>query len=339
MKKLLICLLGLSLLAGSTVFAQEEAENTMGFSFVNKLGTPVAIITPKATKFAGLFDQMEFGFESEKISAGLTVRTNLGVDADGVPTSFFFNSDYFDWNLAYTPFSFITVGLHTQNTFDGSYLYVADDNISVGRMGSDGLSLTVTPVEGLSIGASLPFGFNPDDIMNFKNDGLSSVIGANYTMDDVFSVSTSFMDIGLSDFRCGVYGTFNKVEKLTVGAGYTYNAIDDAYVTGTNVINLDASYSVGKSTMYFDYVTNTDGNFYAAGFVNYKLGKVIPNFTATATTTYSDFANGKFVLTPGAIVVLPSGYGKLSMKCNVTFNAGKFASVNFPVVWVYSFSK
>lgn len=63
-----------------------------------------------------------------------------------------------DYGFVFHPVEMIALGWHAGLETEGCVLPIYDDNLESGKFGSDGFTLQVTPVDGLRLAVSVPFG-------------------------------------------------------------------------------------------------------------------------------------------------------------------------------------
>lgn len=229
MKKIIA---GLVAIAAATGFAFAD----INLSFANKLFEEDAIIEhddaadDTTTDFPGIKERMEAEVSSDRVDA--YVKATVTLD-DNDNDHLGFSGTVNDWYIAFRPIQILTLGMNTAITSDGSLLPVYDDNLGAGNIGSDGFTVSVTPIEALRIAATIPFGFDSGDT-NYLNgdaddgehDSFHFGLGAIYTH-ELFEATLSIQDIPCDDDRqIGAYilapGLFGVFEPLTIGAGFAH---------------------------------------------------------------------------------------------------------------------
>ena len=162
-------------------------------------------------------------------------------------TGFFYSG--FDWSLHFTPFDFLEIGLKEGYDIAGGGLSETWGRYSSAKLGSDGLTLLLKPIQGLRLAASLPFTFavaSAPDMLNAewedadytpptsthlvwtkKETGAVKFkvkIGADYNFKNLFSVGATWNDIlDANDMQVGIYGNITAIQNLNIGLGYTFN--------------------------------------------------------------------------------------------------------------------
>ncbi len=247
MKKVISALVVLASVLG---FASADVK----FSFYNKLYEEDPFVEHydygDETKkdFMGLINRMYFEVFTDRVDA--MIKADVRFDDD--------DNDHYgldgrlkDWYLEFRPIEIATLSLHTGIFSDGSYLPVYDDNINAGNIGSDGLTFTLRPVEGLRLGVTAPFSMDSDwgdknylngDKDEGENDKLEFGIGAIYGQ-ELFQIGFSVQDIADSDERqIGAYinlpTLFGASEAVTVGAGFAHSEKYRAVVADEDTICL-----------------------------------------------------------------------------------------------------
>ena len=306
MKKLLF-VLSATLFAASS-FAQE-------FSFSNEVSTDVFHMThiddlqkpmeEDDTDFAGIYDEVTVDFSSEKLDFGF--NSKFGIDdfdddanfdekrihedpSDGV---YAIAMDDFDYYVEFRPIDVLALGLSMDYETAGAYLPVWDDTIEAGKLGSDGLSLVVKPVQGLRIVGTIPFNFDFVNTLNgSKDDGYNKFYfgaGVDYTMENVFTAGINIDDIADSDFRqIGLFASLTAVENLVLNAGLTIATEDNPAsidfdfwgfeLLGETLITAGASYELEALSLAADFAVNTDSeksdyDLYTGVNVGYQINE------------------------------------------------------------------
>lgn len=351
-KKLSKTVLAVMAFAVISVHAQEG----FSVSFENELGSDVVNVTKDGdttkSTFAGFYNETVIDFESEKVTAGIDAKFQMNVDSDGNPESFAWVKEDFDWYATFSPISVLTLGLSDDIFMDGSYLIIEDDNVAGGKLGSDGVSVSVTAIPNLTIAATVPFGFDSDSEVNYFSNSdtyFNFGFGAEYDFEKgkIGAVMHNPCNTEVSGF--GIYGSFTGVENLSVNAGFAYRDADtllfvtdnEDYVAekeGDNyTVNASASYGIASFIFAADYVTTFNQNFYGAAQVGYNIIEPLTvSVTGTTFTTYDEFSKGTFCLKP-AVVYVNEKLGEFSVEADITFVDGEFSSLTFPVYWKYSF--
>ncbi|MBQ3687516.1 MAG: hypothetical protein II932_06765 [Treponema sp.] len=190
-------LAGVALLAGVGAFAQATDDYNLpqGFKFSNEIGSDVVKVTGNSHKdytdtdwrseFAGIYDKIVIGFDSEKVAFSLEPKFgikenneyyyngfpnagNVNSDKWGHGGSFNFDSVAFnnnadahgtlnsddlswsfwgvDWDFRFTPFDIVDFYLNTDVHIVGSYLPARDTHWGANNLGSDGFASCMVPI-------------------------------------------------------------------------------------------------------------------------------------------------------------------------------------------------
>ena len=277
MKKILSSMAVLALALG---FASADVK----FSFYNKLYEEDAFVdhydngrdddgnSESVTDFMGIKNRMYFEVFTDRVDA--MIKADVRFD-DNDNDHYGLDGRLKDWYLEFRPIEIATLSLHTGIFSDGSYLPVYDDNINAGNIGSDGLTFTLRPVEGLRLGVTAPFDMDSDwgkknyfngdkDENEDENDKFDFGIGAIYGQ-ELFQIGFSVQDIADSDERqIGAYinlpTLFGVSEAVTVGAGFAHSEkyrtlVNDRDTISLGHIECDVSYKnllSGYATLDFE---------------------------------------------------------------------------------------
>ena len=207
---------------------------------------------------------------------GATVNRN-GLTNDDISLSW---TD-FDWYVEFLPFDMVGINLHHDMYTPGSYLPVADQNITGGNLSSEGLTIALYPVEKLRITATAPFDFDVlsgDDWINAEEedtilgdpynttngqynnlmwaksgeDGFKFNMGygAEYTIGNFLTIGGTWKDILDSYCRqAGVYFSLIGIPHFTINLGYTWSQHSFRQGTVFDYWELDDAYGeYGKIT-------------------------------------------------------------------------------------------
>jgi hypothetical protein len=351
MKKIVTAALACAVLAGGSAAFAEESTKTINhaLTFINKFGSDVVNITKDGTAFAGLYNEVTAVITSEKIDAGIDATLRLAADGTGAPESLNWSSEDFDWYATFRPVRTISLGFSTDFFAPGSYLAVEDDNISGGKLGSDGFTAAFTGVSGLMLAATIPFASDADGGYNwFRHTGtdesgtettsyLNFGFGAQYDFGRKGSVAVVVRDPANSgSFGYGVYASLTPVDGFGLYAGYASRDEDGICgVAGDNLYNASVSFTKCLLGCAADYVTTYSG-FYAG--VNFTCGitdAVSLALGGTVNALYSDAAAGTYVLKP-AVTCTPGAVGEFNAEADFSFSNQALDSVTFPVYWKYS---
>lgn len=185
----------------------------------------------------------------------------------------------FDWYVEFLPFDMVGINLHHDMYTPGSYLPVADQNITGGNLSSEGLTIALYPVEKLRITATAPFDFDVlsgDDWINAEEEdtkigdpyGTGAVnnlawakggvdgfkfnmgYGAEYTIGNFLTIGGTWKDILDSYCRqAGVYFSLIGIPHFTINLGYTWSQHSFRQGTVFDYWELDDAYGeYGKIT-------------------------------------------------------------------------------------------
>lgn len=208
---------------GAVAFAAASLLSVSAFAqtveFTNELSSDVTAIRKgkvynggedETTKdFAGLEENVVATFTSEKVDAELDVTFILD---DWNDRNFGFAWDDVSWFVEYRPVEMVALGFHEDVWLEGSYLPIYDDNVALGNLGSEGFTVAVTPIEGLKLAVTVPFG-GEDNVNYFtskdeNNDtvNLNIGFGAEYAFEEMFTIGAAVSNVSDSDNRgFGVY--------------------------------------------------------------------------------------------------------------------------------------
>lgn len=184
----------------------------------------------------------------------------------------------FDWYVEFLPFDMVGINLHHDMYTPGSYLPVADQNITGGNLSSEGLTIALYPVEKLRITATAPFDFDVlsgDNWINAEEedtkpgdpyggtvnnlawakggaDGFKFNMGygAEYTIGNFLTIGGTWKDILDSYCRqAGAYFSLIGIPHFTINLGYTWSQHSFAQGTVFDYWELDDAYGeYGKIT-------------------------------------------------------------------------------------------
>jgi len=351
LKEKIVSLVCAAFIAGSTVFAEESTQpKNSTLTFSNEFGSDIVNVTKDKTTFAGFYDEVITDITSEKVDAGIDATLKLAADDDGIPDSFSWSGDDFDWYLTFRPVQTVSLGFSTDFPAAGSYLVVEDDNIPGGKLGSDGFTAAFTGIPGLMLTATVPFTSDTDSGYNwFKHtetdeDGNDSTtyqdfrFGAEYTFGSKGALAAVVRNPANADsFSYGIYGSLTPFEGLAVYGGYAARDEDGICdVSGDNLFNASVSYIKDAFSCTADYVT-TCADFYTGVDFPYNVTKMIAlSLGGTVNASYNDVAAGTYVLKP-AVTYTSGQSGEFKAESDISFIDGDFDSVCFPVYWKYSF--
>lgn len=184
----------------------------------------------------------------------------------------------FDWYVEFLPFDMVGINLHHDMWTPGSYLPVADQNITGGNLSSEGVTVALYPVEKLRITATAPFDFDVltgDNWINAELEDLSDGdpyggssnnlewaksgedgfkfnmgYGAEYTIGNFLTIGGTWKDILDSYCRqAGVYFSLIGIPHFTINLGYTWSQHGFRQGTVFDYWELDDAYGeYGKIT-------------------------------------------------------------------------------------------
>lgn len=185
----------------------------------------------------------------------------------------------FDWYVEFLPFDMVGINLHHDMYTPGSYLPVADQNITGGNLSSEGLTIALYPVEKLRITATAPFDFDVlsgDNWINAEEEdtkvgdpyGTGAVnnlawaktgtdgfkfnmgYGAEYTIGNFLTIGGTWKDILDSYCRqAGAYFSLIGIPHFTINLGYTWSQHSFKQGTVFDYWELDDAYGeYGKIT-------------------------------------------------------------------------------------------
>lgn len=371
---------------GAVAFAAASLLSVSAFAqtveFTNELSSDVTAIRKgkvynggedETTKdFAGLEENVVATFTSEKVDAELDVTFILD---DWNDRNFGFAWDDVSWFVEYRPVEMVALGFHEDVWLEGSYLPIYDDNVALGNLGSEGFTVAVTPIEGLKLAVTVPFG-GEDNVNYFtskdENDdtvNLNIGFGAEYAFEEMFTIGAAVSNVSDSDNRgFGVYAMVKPLaeQDFLIRAGYAYSKSQDdieedgevvgkAYnsgfddlsisedfgVFGKSLFNVSVEYSLDALSFSAETLFNTDDknseyDMYFAACLGYELSE---SLSADVT--------GKFLFdktSDGAEPVIGVNPNVAYTFGNHTFSAGLNyetcdgdSFISIPLSWSYSF--
>ena len=293
MKKILSSMAVLALALG---FASADVK----FSFYNKLYEEDAFVdhydngrdddgnSESVTDFMGIKNRMYFEVFTDRVDA--MIKADVRFD-DNDNDHYGLDGRLKDWYLEFRPIEIATLSLHTGIFSDGSYLPVYDDNINAGNIGSDGLTFTLRPVEGLRFGVTAPFSMDSDwgdknyfngDKDEDESDKFDFGIGAIYGQ-ELFQIGFSVQDVADSDERqIGAYinlpTLFGVSEAVTVGAGFAHSEKYRTIVADADTISLgDIGADVSYKNLLSAYATLDFEKFGIAAEIAYNMSDDEPD--------------------------------------------------------------
>ena len=344
MKKLLLTSL---LAAAAIVTAQAQSislTNTFGGNSDN-VGTSDFLKFNKdgTKKEAVVGDRIQLDLGSQYIDS--RVRINLSGDAAWAPKV--------QGYASFKPFKgFNLIG---GNSFfakwatPGAYLSATDDYLSHGKLTDNN-------------GAGVVYNFSNDDI-GFAVSGTVGAVarldlnfGAQFTLNDTFTVGFTAQDVTEKTFTLGGYASLLAVENLLLNLGYTYNTNDETYFSATeHLLQVSGGYKIKDANLALyadaalglnnrkydatagDFVTLSDGiPFYLAFRASYALnenlnlnGWVRVNHSLTATENHT-------VTTVYPYFDYKTKFGTFRSGVRFTFNdTDGYAGFNIPFSWQY----
>ncbi|WP_295795453.1 hypothetical protein [uncultured Treponema sp.] len=372
---------------GAVAFAAAALLSVSAFAqsveFTNELSSDVATIRKgkvyndgedETTKdFAGLEENVVATFTSEKVDAELDVTFILD---DWNDKNFGFAWDDVSWFVEYRPVEKIALGFHEDVWLEGSYLPIYDDNVALGNLGSEGFTVAATPIEGLKIAVTVPFGEGDDGVNYFtrKDEDDETVklnigFGAEYAFEEMFTVGAAVSNVADSDNRgFGVYAMLKPLaeQDFVIRAGYSYskaegkiteddevvgkyyeNKIDDLSISedfgvfGKSLFNVSVEYSLDALSFSAETLFNTDDknsdyDMYFAACVGYELSESL-SADVTGKFLFDNSSNGaEPVIGVNPNVAYTFGSHTFSAGLNYETCDGD-SFISIPLSWSYSF--
>ena len=288
--------LGLALCALLVALAPLAAQG-LEFSFSNELSSDIVNVESDGAEFAGIEDEVIIDLESARVDLGIDMIFGLYYDSN-------YSSDYrnrlgysvedFDWYAAFRPLPFLEFGLSKDYEFAGSYMYVEDDNVGGGKMGSDGLSIAfiggglMPMLDGLKVAFTMPFSYlggtgddDGDSVLSLFSDNFFKYfqfgIGAEYSFGDLFTVGVaakSYYDYDYTStsidpdyyrrqWAVSASAAVFPIDGLSLYLGYSFNDYEglcDVY--GKHLLNFSASYEADRFAVGVDFLTNFGAHAY-----------------------------------------------------------------------------
>ena len=292
-----------------------KARGSLGGDSVAKDITGAAPATPirpddyfYAVEMGGLYDEVELKYEAKRLR--FLLKPQFGLD-DATENFWSGNHEYlgsanglddddlalywtdFDWYLELMPFDIVGLNLHRDIYTAGSYLPVADNNVTGGNLSSEGFTVAVYPTDNLTITSTLPFDFDLASGHNWINaefndqptattyvkdgrDGYKFNIGfgAEYKLGNFMVIGGTFKDVLHSIARQeGIYVRLN-IASMFFNVGYThtqasfesgtrfdYWELPDAIgeygkITGHHVFNIGWGWDLTKLSLGVDALIN-----------------------------------------------------------------------------------
>ncbi len=327
----------------------------VAFTFSNELSSDIVNVGPGGTEFAGIEDEVIIEMTSERVDLGVDII--FGFDLSGGATldkpRLYYSQDDFDWFAKFRPIGFLEFGLSEDYQFAGSYMYVEDDNVSGGKMGSGGLSVAfvgggvMDALDGLKIAFTMPFSeFGEDNVFEEFAFGF----GAEYAFGELFSVGAAVNSNVVEGERkvgAGASVAFFPIEGLSIYAGYSFRDGEGLMdVVGDHLVNASISYEADRFAVGADFLTNfglgfdgapSDYDLYAALYGEFNvMDPLLVFLTLTDQNTLGNEAEWALSVAPG--VEFDTGrFGAFSLEVEVAFDQDGFNQVCFPLSWTYEF--
>lgn len=298
-------LAGVALLAGVGAFAQATDDYNLpqGFKFSNEIGSDVAKVTGNSHKdytdtnwrseFAGIYDKIVIGFDSEKVAFSLEPKFGIRdvnenyYDGNGgykYADSFYGHGFWFnnldkvdghgtlnsddlawnfwgvDWDFRFTPFDIVDFLLNKDEHIVGSKLFARDANWGASNLGSDGFAIITKPIAGLRISGAIPFGYSVSSSPNYMDaeveDSWVPVIneGTAKARGDIQGANRFRLDIGADyTLSSGLVGAGVKVQDI-INAGYRKYGV----YAGLNLGAISANLGYNYAEDYTDFLDAFD---------------------------------------------------------------------------------
>ncbi|MCR5699264.1 MAG: hypothetical protein K6G52_06445 [Treponemataceae bacterium] len=357
MKKILSVLAALALV-GTLAFAQDAenvesaetvaAEETSSGSafFNNTVHTDTVVVNADGASFAGMYEEMEAGYNSDILDIYAKGRIILNEEYAN-----FIGYDHSEtrFGIKYKPLAELELGIGQAYYIPGSYMAVEDDNVAIGNIGTAGFNLAYKPLSGLTFVAS--FDFVSGVYNNYIYDAAGNYIfntgfGGWYEFvkdgeeDPFFTVGAAFEYNRNGDvdnpYHAGIYASCAPVAGLSLYAGYTYNAPEgDLYIEADHAINFSASYEAGDFYCGADYNTDMGENLYTGVLFGYVVEDFDISLCATAVAEYEAFAEGEFCIAPGCTWQINDNHS-FGFGVDINFAGGAWDSIDIPLEWCFS---
>lgn len=325
------------------VFSAFTNENTPSLTFSNEIGSDIVNVSKDSSTFAGAYNEVKAEFSSEKVDAGIDAKIVLATDEDGLPQSLLFSSEDFDWYTVFRPINGFSVGFSADTFATGSYLFVEDDNIASGNLGSDGVTFSFDGIENLTLAVTVPFSeteanfFSKTDSETDEKTLFNFGLGAEYNLFDKATIAATLKNPLNSDsLGFGFYASVTPLDGLQIFAGYSSNEEEGLCdVAGKNLFNASIVYENDLFAVGFDYIT-TDSDFYSGILFGMNAtDNIAAELGVTLNSSYKDNSNIKYVFKP-AVSYTVENLGEFKAEVDIGFNDSGFESVCFPVYWSYS---
>jgi len=326
------------------VFSSFSNENSSSFTFSNEIGSDIVNVSKDSSTFTGAYNEVKAEFSSEKIDAGIDAKIVFAVDEDGLPQSLLFSDEDFDWYTVFRPINEFSIGFSADTFATGSYLFVEDDNIASGNLGSDGITFSFNGVENLTLAVTVPFSeieanfFSTTDSETDEKTLFNFGIGAEYNFFDKATIAATLKNPLNSDsLGFGFYASVTPLDGLQILAGYSSNEEEGLCdVAGKNLFNASIAFENDNFAAAFDYIT-TDTDFYSGILFGMNATeKIAVELGGTLNSSYKDNSNLQYVIKP-ALIYTVENLGEFKAEVDIGFNDSGFESVCFPVYWCYSF--
>jgi len=352
MKKILSVLATLALV-GALAFAQdaesdvaEEASSGSAF-FNNTVHTDTVVINAEGAAFAGMYEEMEAGYNSDVLDIYAKGRILLNEEFAN-----FIGYDHGEtrFGIKYKPGYGIELGIGQAYYIPGAYMAVEDDYVAIGNAGTAGFNFGYKPVSGLTLVAS--FDFVSGVYNNYIYDASGNYIfntgfGGWYEFtkdgeeDPLFTVGAAFEynrngDVA-NPYHAGFYASVTPISDLSIYAGYTYNAPKgDLYITADHAVNLSVSYAIKDFYCAADYNTDFVENLYTGLLAGYVVDDFDISLYIAGTATYADFVAGEFCINPSCTWTINDNHS-FQFGVDVNFAGGAWDSIDIPLEWVFKF--
>ena len=329
-------------------------------TFKNKVSSDVVdiVINDDGTScdFAGLKNQTTASLTSKKLDLGLDMHFWAYTDSDKVGDVYY---PYFcmgqkenrtsngwavdNYWLEFRPLTTLGIGFHRSEYIPGSYLPVAEKNISTANIGSD-LGIFARPAANLTIGAGLDFisvfGGYKD---SHRNPTLNA--GFEYTIPDTVGFGVSFRDFINGSRSIGIYAAILSIDNLQLNFGFTFNgAFEEIY---GDLISAGVMFEKGAFGINADLVADVDNDkydgydLYSGADIYYHISKPMTLGVVGYFEIDFDYNKKNYVGKPTIIGVNP--YVTYAVNAHHELGAGvtlEFSDevlVTLPVYWKYTY--
>lgn len=283
MKKIAFTLLATALVSASAFAAKKSAD----ISFSNEVSSDVIHhISPKIknidshTAFAGVKENVVADYEGDIIKVGVDATLEMS-DANGTwndddDLPFLISEWDADWYVEFNPFQMVGFGFSDELYTPGAYLPVWDDNIVAGNYSTNGFSVLIRPIDGLTFGA----GFDVPAAWFGRGDYKDSnayelAFGVNYEQEKLFSVGGSIRHIGTKDsLQLGAYVSLLMIDNLVLNLGFTHSEDGDAGLGDVAFLNTYGYWdSTNEKWVSYLNATGIYGENIASAGVTFDLGQ------------------------------------------------------------------